>query len=371
LLSSSITAKKAILCLLPQPYPEPKKRSWVVVPVAIICVLLVVVVALLVLPSILSISSFLSQQDSTSTYVVSPANQTGLNSSSSAVEITYPSDYPVLQNYSLTIINQNRTSSGLNPVSLGPIPSGQQHADSMLQNGYFSHWDTQGYKPYMRYSDLGGTGFVEENVAYEFTNLPQFTSTHSIEHAIASLEWQMMNNDSACCNNGHRDNILTPYHNRVSIGIAYDATHVYFVEDFETFLTALNTPISQGNLVSLEGNTLGNISPTSILIFYDPTPSVLTASQLNSQYYGPYSQGNFLGGIVPPCSGILSRCLQFSQGTTEEASIWQVSGTSINIQFSLANFAQKNGAGVYTLYLIEGSQNNPEFLSSISIFVSS
>ena len=119
---------------------------------------------------------------------------------------------------------------------------------------------------------LSGTGFVEENVAYEFTSLPQFTSTHSIEHAIGSLEWQMMNNDSACCANGHRDNILTPYHNRVSIGVAYDATHVYFVEDFETFLTSLNTPISQGNSVSLVGNTSGNISPTSILIFYDPTP---------------------------------------------------------------------------------------------------
>ena len=286
------------------------------------------------------------------------------------MEITYPPDFSALENYSLAIINQNRTSSGLEAVSLSTIPSAQQHADSMLQNGYFSHWDTQGYKPYMRYSTLGGTGFVEENVAYEFTSLPEFTSSHSIERAIGSLEWQMMNNDSACCANGHRDNILTPFHNRVSIGVAYDATHVYFVEDFETFLTALNTPVSQGNAISLSGNTSGNISPTSILIFYDPTPTLLTAAQLNSQYYGPYGQGNFLGGIVPPCSGIFSRCVQFSQGTTEEASVWQVSGTSINLQFSLSNFVQKNGNGVYTIYLIQGSQNDPEFLTSISVFVS-
>ena len=54
-----------------------------------------------------------------------------------------------------------------------------------------------------------------------------------------------MNNDSECCGNGHRDNILNSFHNRVSIGVSYDATHVYFVEDFETFLTSLSTPISQ------------------------------------------------------------------------------------------------------------------------------
>ncbi|MFI5421373.1 MAG: CAP domain-containing protein, partial [Nitrososphaerales archaeon] len=175
-----------------EPFPEPKKRSWGAIFAAIIAVLLVVVVALLVLPSIFSIGTFLSRPGSTSTYVVSPVNQTGLNSSagSSAVEITYPSDYAELQNYSLSIINENRTSSGLNPVTLSPIPSAQQHADSMLQSGYFSHWDTQGYKPYMRYSVLGGTGFVEENVAYEFTSLPEFTSTHSIERSISSLEWQ-------------------------------------------------------------------------------------------------------------------------------------------------------------------------------------
>ena len=144
-----------------QPFPEQKKRSWAAIFAAIIAVLLVVVVALLVLPSIFSIGTFLSRPGSTSTYVVSPVNQTGLNSSasgSSAVEITYPSDYSEWQNYSLSIINQNRTSSGLNPVTLSPIPSAQQHADSMLQSGYFSHWDTQGYKPYMRYSVSGRDG---------------------------------------------------------------------------------------------------------------------------------------------------------------------------------------------------------------------
>lgn len=328
---------------------------------------------MLVLPNFVSINGLLlGSGGTTSTFVVGAEDGLTSNSSSSATtfEISYPSNYAQLENYSLTIINEDRASAGLSPVVLSPIPSAQQHADSMLENDYFSHWDTQGYKPYMRYTILNGTGFVEENVAYESTTLPTFLSTSSVESAIGSLEWQMMNNDSACCQNGHRDNILTSFHNRVSIGVAYNSNSVYFVEDFETYLTTLSLPIEQGNVVTLGGNTSGTIDPNSALIFYDPPPQPLTSFQLDNEYYGSYDQGTFLGGVVPPCSGIFSRCLEFAQGVTEQASVWQVSGTSIDIQFSLANFVQKNGNGVYTVYLLQGSQENPEYLTSISIFVS-
>ena len=360
-----------------QPFPEPSKggRRWArILGAIIVAALLAIIMAMLFLPSAVSISSFLSGGGTTTTIVVTPIG--GSNSSSNAgagttVEISYPANYAQLANYSLTIINQDRADAGLSPVSLSPVPSGQEHADSMIQNRYFSHWDTQGYKPYMRYSILNGTGFVEENVAFESTTLPSFVSTSTVESAINSLEWQMMNNDSLCCQNGHRDNILTPFHNRVSIGIAYDSTNVYFVEDFETYLTTLTTPIDNSNIVTLTGNTSGNLNPTSVLIFYDQPTQPLTSSQLATQYYGSYDQGTFLGGIVPSCNGLFSRCLQFAEGVTEQASTWQVSGNSIDIQFSLASFVQKNGNGVYTVYLVQGSQSNPESLTSISIFVAS
>lgn len=357
-----------------EPTPDPgsgrRKRARILAAI-IIAAFLAIIVAMLVLPSVVSISSFLTGGGTTSVVQINPTDGQQLNSSSAgaSISISYPSNFAVLENYSLNAINQDRESAGLSPVALSPIPSAQEHADSMLQNDYFSHWDTQGYKPYMRYTILNGTGFVEENVAYEATTLPTFVTTSSVESAISSLEWQMMNNDSACCQNGHRDNILTPYHNRVSIGVAYDSTNVYFVEDFETYLTTFSTPIAQGNTVTLVGNTSGNINPTSILIFYDPPPQPLTSSQLDTEYYGSYDQGTFLGGIVPQCNGIFSRCLQFAQGITEQASTWQVSGDSIDVQFSISNFVQKNGNGVYTVYLVQGSQENPEYLTSISIFV--
>ena len=76
--------------------------------------------------------------------------------------ITYPSQYSELSDFALASINKDRSDFGIGPVTLSSIPSGQQHADSMLYSGYFSHWDTQGYKPYMRFVLLGGKGAVAE-----------------------------------------------------------------------------------------------------------------------------------------------------------------------------------------------------------------
>jgi uncharacterized protein YkwD len=344
---------------------EPKKRSlsWVVAVVAIIIVALL----LLFLAPTFSLGNIFSPKESTSTFVQNPSgNQANLTSS---VDVTYPSDYAALANYSLSMINENRTSQGLTPVTLSQIPSGQQHADSMLQNNYFSHWDTQGFKPYTRYSLLNGTGFVEENIAYEYAGFPSFTSTQSVEKVIANLEWQMMNNDSACCGNGHRDNILNEFHNRVSIGIAYSSTYVYFVEDFETYYATLSTPISQGNSITLEGNTSQALNPTSVDVYYDQTPASLTPSILDSAYNTPYDPGTFVGGVIPSCNNIFQSCQKFSQGITVSASTWQVGSSAIDIQFSLSGFVHVEGAGVYTIYLVEGSTSSPEYLTSISVFV--
>lgn len=343
---------------------EEKKSHSTLVGTAIAIVL--VVLLLLVLTNNLQIGRLLSPGESTSTFTNSPV---GNGTSPTNIEITYPSNYAVLATYTLAIINQNRTSMGLGPVVLSPIPSGQDHADSMLQNGYFSHWDTQGYKPYMRYSILNGTGYVEENVAYEHVGLPSFLSTQNVEKAIGKLEWQMMNNDSACCNNGHRDNILNQYHNRVSIGIAYNANYLYLVQDFETYFTALSTPVVQGSTVVLEGNALQALSPNSVEVYYDPPPTTISPYNLSTQYNTAYGPGTFVGGVVPTCNNIFQTCMRFDQGITVSATTWHVGSSGIDIQFSLTNFIATQGDGVYTLYLVQGGLSSPEYLTSISVFV--
>jgi len=57
-----------------------------------------------------------------------------------------------LVDYALVLINNDRQSNGKENVTLSNVNSAQIHADNMLKHSFFSHWDLNGYKPYMRYS---------------------------------------------------------------------------------------------------------------------------------------------------------------------------------------------------------------------------
>ncbi len=294
-----------------------------------------------------------------------------------SANISYPSDFSTLAAYAVDRINQDRANYSLSPVTLSTSKAGQQHADSMLKYGYFSHVDTQGFKPYMRYSLLGGNGAVEENIAYSYNCdgfdgithqciNPRFTSTSSVESVISGLEYQMMYNDSSCCNNGHRYNILTGLHNRVSIGVAYNGTTVYFVEDFENYYINLNFSVSNSSEVSMAGTLLkSGIPSSSIYVSYDRTPSLQTTSQLNN---GPreYDPGTIVGGVLPPCPPL--SCGSFQQGITVYASTWKFSSTQVDIVFSLQDFINQYHSGVYNIYVITGNDTSSA-ITSISVFV--
>jgi hypothetical protein len=254
-------------------------------------------------------------------------------------------------------------------VSISPIPSAQQHADSMAYFGYFSHWDTQGFKPYMRYSLLGGTGAVAENAGLDSctTSPPNDSLTtlsdcslQNIENGLANSEWGMMNNDVACCNNGHRDNILDPAHNRVSLGISYNQAsgRVYLVEDFEDAYLQLSQPIQQSTgEISIIGGSSSSIQVSQLTVFYDSTPVTMTNDQLDATF--AYDPGSFVGGVFPPCS---QACTFYPNGVSSYASTWQATGTAIDIQFSMASFFAKDGSGVYTIYLQTGSSTGSAVL---------
>jgi len=253
----------------------------------------------------------------------------------------------------------------LSSVELSTVPVAQQHVNSMLRYSYFSHWDTQGFKPYMRYTLLGGRGAVEEIIAYVSYHPGKFSSEGAIESALKLLENSMIYNDSACCNNGHRDNILNPLHNRVSIGVAYNYTSVFFAEDFESYYIDLSSVVSSSYSVSMRGPPIGSaMSPTEILITFDTKPSAETQSQLNS---GPseYGPGTVIGGVLPPCT---LACPRFEQGITAYATSWTFTRTQTDVVFALSDFVRQHGAGVYTLYLLTGSDTGTA-ITSISVFV--
>ena len=342
-----------------------------------------------------SSSSLSSSEPSSSTSVsVSCSNPTNVTSlvapdiNGNRAAIWYPPDYCVLANYALSLINQDRASNGTGPVALSFTPAAQQHVDSMLYYGYFSHNDTQGYKPYMRYSFLGGRAADFENVAEVIHS--NFASTGDVEGAIKELEYSMMYHDNdilGCfCNNGHRINILSTLHTQVSIGIAYNSTAVFFGEEFQNYYMALDFTPSGG--CTLSGNCEVNMSgiPTdpsatrhlyAIFVFYDNTPSPATAAELNHSPH-EYDPGLLLGGVLPPCNPIFGECVAFTNGITVHADKWTNTTSLIDIEFSLNDFIHGQtgitgttpgyGAGVYTVYLVLG-ESTSDAITSISVVV--
>jgi uncharacterized protein YkwD len=312
-------------------------------------------------------------------------------------KIDYPPAYGTLANFTLGVINNDRASADLKPVSLSSVPSGQQHADSMAYYGYFSHWDTQGYKPYMRYTLLGGTGSVTENLAVNYcnTSLPNATDAHpapcsvqTIENAINASEWEMMNDDMACCNNTHRDTILGPIHNEVSIGVAYNSTSVFLVEDFQDNYISLEQFRTSGANITLSGTLTQELPDwltrqggSEISIYYDPYPAAINISELlpsascskfseiaeppACQYQGSYTAGTPAYTVFAPCPAA-DGCQAGANYTY--AQTWNVNSSTFSIDFSIQSLEASHGDGVYTVYLWP-SERSPEPITSLSIFV--
>ncbi len=297
--------------------------------------------------------------------------------SGGSANVAYPSDYCTLASYALGLINHDRATNGTAPVQLSYNEAAQQHADSMLYYGYFSHWDTQGYKPYMRHSLLGGTGGDAENIAYIRDPGSPFTTTTAVESAINQSEYAMMYHDNdaiGCfCNNGHRDNIMDPLHNFVSIGVAYNGTYFYFDEEFENNYMNLNVAVASASAsspyyVTMTGTLTASVTvPNSIYIAFDNTPAAETPAQLSA---GPheYDPGTLVGGVLPK-TAVLGECGQFSSGTTVCADTWEFKSGSVDFAFALQPFIKNYGPGVYTIYVITGSSTNTA-ITAISVFVS-
>jgi len=283
---------------------------------------------------------------------------------SSGSVVTYPSDYAQLAAHVLSLINQAREANGYSPVVLDPEPSAQQHADSMLYYGYFSHWDPQGYKPYMRYTLMNGTGAVFENIAWSHNPTPLFLGTTSAEAELDDLHYEMMYND-AFENWGHRINILDPTHNEVSIGVAFNSTDLYLVEDFENVYGNLTTSyVASSGEVTMAGALAAGVNPAAVQVYYDPPPTPEGAFQLLtvSNFTGPYTPGEYTGEVFPSCS---IYCPAPTGNVSISAVTWSAT-LNLTIQFDLSPFINLFGPGVYTLYL---QNSTGTVFTSHSIFV--
>jgi uncharacterized protein YkwD len=127
--------------------------------------------------------------------------------------------------YMLTLINRDREANGLAPVEHDPIASigAQRQANDMAKYGYTAHWGTDGSVPEQRYTEAGGSDFVQENVACLFDGVPRDLDPNPRFDPEKLEQLQKMFMDEVPPNDGHRRNILKPEHHRVGIGLSQPA----------------------------------------------------------------------------------------------------------------------------------------------------
>jgi hypothetical protein len=176
---------------------------------------------------------------------------------------------------------------------------------------------------------------------------------------------QMLYNDSICCGNGHRNNTLDPNHNQVSIGVAYNKTTVYLVEDFvNNYIQWLNgTPgiLSTDPVIYLNGQTTGGTAFSFIQVNYDPTPQNLSDGSLSETK--SYDQGQ-------PVAGVAYGPYYYENVQTIYATKYNVKGNYFNVQFNLSSVVKNYGAGVYTIDLFLTNSTGGKFLgTTYSIFI--
>jgi hypothetical protein len=287
-----------------------------------------------------------------------------------------------LVNYTLNKINEDRSRFNLSPVQLSRNPAAQVQAENILKARHIGHWTTDGMKPYMLYSIYNGSGGMSQNVAAE----SNYVGPINPYRAINTAEWAMMYNDSVCCKDVHRQDILYKYHTHVSIGIAYDENYFAMVQNFENNYIYFNEPFIHDNgdrSVQISGQLLSQVSSDIGLygldIYYDEPPTYI---QYEKHWDDKsYELGKLLGFVFSPMdfnewfeylrSKLYSAMgISLSYYSPLPADRWNVEATSFDIKFDISPLLKKEGVYTVVLYL-EDKQKNLFPATSYSIFVNS
>ena len=273
--------------------------------------------------------------------------------------------YDELRLFALSLINDDRRAHGLPPVVLGSNPAAQLHAEDMIAHDYFGHWWMDGRKPYMVYSETGGTSYVSENASTSGWTNRRWAERNcgsflvncivpGVREAVEDAQWGMMYDD-AHAGWGHRDTILGVSHRAVNLGIASNGRRVVYVQHFEGGDVVADTrpSLSGDGVLSFSVSKIaGGVDiAEQVTIYYDPPPTPKTPEQID--LLDSYCTG---GGFSTQCGEPVAAVLKPLGGgsyyvglerTDVVANEW--SETSDKFSFSASMGGLLNAPGVYTV----------------------
>lgn len=193
--------------------------------------------------------------------------------------------------YVLALVNRDRAEHGLRPVVMDEVANraGQRHAEDMASVGYTAHWGSDGSVPEQRYSDAGGTDFVQENAgcladgkSRKLEPAPRFEAAE-----LERVERAFM--DEKPPHDGHRRNILKPTHTGFGVGVAKPSgvgiacLSQEFVDDYGDY-NALPKTARAGDSLTIAGEVKGAVAFGGVGIGRIDVQQPLTAAYLNTTY---------------------------------------------------------------------------------------
>lgn len=185
----------------------------------------------------------------------------------------------------LTLINKSRKRFGAEPVKLDILASrvANRMSRESAENGYVSHWNLAGEKPYHRYAFAGGVDHVSENAFGEWSSRDYDISNSLIGDKMQTGHEGFMKEKAP--RDGHKKNIIDKAHNYVGIGFYITSNHFSYYEEF------VNRGLEFTNIpVSLKVNEAGSITVGTkaktflyyMIIYREDFPQPRKAAQLKN-----------------------------------------------------------------------------------------
>ena len=289
-------------------------------------------------------------------------------------------------------------------MTLGNNESAQRHAESMLKEGFLSHYGLDGLTPPMRHTLAGGTNYVAENASGMIG-----TRGEDWGPPYRKQDWRELIDElhqGLLDSPDHRRNILNKWHRKVSLGIACNqyvcSVAQAFEGDYVAFAKAPN--ISGSGVLTFSGKLKGGFTMSSVQVWYHEPPHTLTLGQLDATYSyligqepatfilkpappGSYWSASSLmptnytwsSGLDPYSLGPLPRSssvikLKLSESKHKAApwtvaDRWHVSGASFDIKVNLKKIINDMGPGVYIILIWGENRGEQTPLTYYAVFV--
>jgi uncharacterized protein YkwD len=241
------------------------------------------------------------------------AEQSAANRAAESPEIDDP--YYQIRLACVARINRDRAANGVGPVEYDLLSSqvGDGHCQEMAARKFLSHWNQRGLLPYHRYHLAGGHDYAMENAShvtvFSIDPNPIPTQPEAILPQLLDAHQRMMDEKPPL--DGHRRNILDPFHTHVGIGLAVVGGDLAMTQIFVNRYVRLegSFPLElPRRSIEVRGEVLQkDFGPYYCVLFYEGAVEPRTVEQLNRTYSYTDPTGH-------PCAKVSPWQMSFDRG---------------------------------------------------------